>query len=105
MGVSVRGRRVYALVLGCALILMLAAALVPVSAKPYGSCGIAGLSYPYLGDPSADTDPPFIYAEYVACGEAARWPHLIITVSFAVAALSSALLVLRRLPRQTRMRP
>jgi hypothetical protein len=47
---------------------------VPVTAQPFGSCGPAGLWFPYLGDPSGAGEPPEIYAEHNACGRAAaRW--------------------------------
>ncbi|MEX2290387.1 MAG: hypothetical protein WD794_08705 [Mycobacteriales bacterium] len=73
-----------------------AAFVFPVTADGYGSCGPAGSWFPYLGDPSGPTDLPEIYAEHVACGQAAAVPHLVLVISLLVVVVCLAALLVQR---------
>lgn len=68
---------------------------VPVSAEPYGSCGLAGTWVTYLGDPTGPEDEGF-YDEYVACGEAAAVPRAVMLVGLLLIAAGTTGLLMQR---------
>lgn len=93
---TMKRRRLYLGLLALGVAAASAAFLTPVSADGYDSCGSAGSWFPYLGDPSGPTDPPEIYAEYVACGQAAAVPHLVLVASLLVVVVCLAALLVQR---------
>jgi hypothetical protein len=84
-----KSRRLWVAVLVMGVVVAFAAALAPVSAEGFDSCGVAGTWFPYLGDPTGPGDPTMIYADYNACGRAAVPWHLTMLAAMLAAAAAS----------------
>jgi hypothetical protein len=90
---AMRRRRLLLTMLVAGALMTALSFAVPVTAEPFGSCGPAGLWFPYLGDPSGAGEPPESYAEYNACGRAAAPWHVALVAGLLLAtACLSALL-------------
>lgn len=83
------------LILG--VLVFVAGFLTPVTAEGYGSCGLAGTGFPYLGDPSGPQDHPEMYAEYVACGRASALPHLVMSCGLLLVLAGAVAALMRQL--------
>lgn len=88
--------RLYLALLAVGVVAAVGGFSVPVSAEPYGSCGLAGTWVFHLGDPSGPEDHPEFYGEYVACGEAAAVPRAVMLVGLLLIAAGTTGLLMQR---------